>query len=104
MRERRGFTLIEILVVIAIIGILIGLTAPAVQKVRAAANCVVCSNHLHQLAIATHSAHDTYRKLPPGIGWHPGETGPGAHGTLLFHLLPFFDQGNFLNSAYFAFT
>jgi prepilin-type N-terminal cleavage/methylation domain-containing protein len=102
MSRRRGFTLIEILVVIAIIGILIGLMVPAVQKVREAANCVVCSNHLHQLAVAAHNAHDTYRKLPPGLGWYAGDTGPGAYGTVLFHLLPFVEQGNLHKSSYVA--
>lgn len=59
-----GFTLVELLVVIAIIGVLIALLLPAVQAAREAARRSACSNAVKQVALAVHNCHDTHRQLP----------------------------------------
>ncbi len=86
----RAMTLVETLVVIAIIGILIGLTIPAVQKCREAAGLVTSQNNLRQIGQGMHNLAGAHQ------GWLPGHGGgrPRFRAGTFVELLPFIEQTN----------
>jgi len=107
LRSRRGFTLIELLVVIAIIAILIALLLPAVQQAREAARRTQCKNNLHQLGIALHNYHDTYRVFPAScfkvLLQDAGSDIYNRQATLWGSLLlPYIDQAPLFNTLKFG--
>jgi prepilin-type N-terminal cleavage/methylation domain-containing protein len=105
MTGRRGFTIVELLVSIAVIGVLIALLLPAVQSARETSRRLQCTNNLRQIGVAFHSYHDAMRQFPPAyVAVHdvilPEWLGiKGTHDDINIHtygefLLPFFEQGS----------
>ena len=66
MAKRRpaGFSLVELLVVITIIGMLVALLLPAVQAAREAARRTTCSNNLHQIGLGLQNYHSVHASFP----------------------------------------
>jgi prepilin-type N-terminal cleavage/methylation domain-containing protein/prepilin-type processing-associated H-X9-DG protein len=106
-RSRSAFTLIEMLIVIGIIGVLVALLLPAVQKARESANRTSCTNNLKQIGVALHAYHDVNLDLPHGKGPNYQATVPGApvyaRWSVHSQILPYIEQGNLFDSIDFTF-
>jgi prepilin-type N-terminal cleavage/methylation domain-containing protein/prepilin-type processing-associated H-X9-DG protein len=100
---RLGFTLIEVLVVIAIIAVFIALLLPAVQSAREAARRMQCVNNLKQLGIAIHNYEGVVGSLPPTLMiTGRGTTVTWTNGFGAFpRIIPFAEQGPLFNSINF---
>jgi prepilin-type N-terminal cleavage/methylation domain-containing protein/prepilin-type processing-associated H-X9-DG protein len=105
LHHRIAFTLVEVLIVIAIIGLLVQLMLPAIQASRERARKLTCQNHLKQLAIAAHSHLDAHGYYPSG-GWsgayladpHRGY-GRNQPGSWLYSILDYLEESNLRTAA-----
>lgn len=86
---RRGLTLVESLVTVAIVLVLVALIMPAVQRVRDRAQRAGCADHLRQIGLALHHYHGAHDTLPPGVRRPPD---PYPYLTWHARLLPFLEQ------------
>lgn len=89
--KRRGFSLLELLAVIAVIGLLIALLVPAVQQVRETARKTQCRNNLRQMGLALEGYHDLFRTYPPAAIRNAGDENNGRdrpRSTWTISLLP----------------
>lgn len=93
--EQGGFTLVELVVVIGLIGVLISLLLPAVQSVREAARRTQCASQMGQIALGVLAYESAHEVLPPGS---VNPTGPivnttaGYHYSWIAQVLPHLDQ------------
>lgn len=86
-----GFTLVELLTVIAIVGVLIALLLPAIQAARESSRRAQCTNHLKQLSIGLSNFESSHAKFPAGQRWSAPRATPGSYAiawsaTILPHI------------------
>lgn len=101
--RRAGFTLVELLVVMAIIGVLIGMLLPAVQRTRETANRMSCTNNMKQLGIAMHNYLDSNHCFPAGylnktVPEYPLLPPSKFRWSWEAQLTPYLEQSNVYNS------
>jgi prepilin-type N-terminal cleavage/methylation domain-containing protein/prepilin-type processing-associated H-X9-DG protein len=87
-RARRGFTLVELLVVVAIVGALVALLLPAIQAAREASRSSSCRNNLRQIATAVQLYHDANRRMPPA------RMSDSGFNSAFLTVLPFLEEAN----------
>jgi prepilin-type N-terminal cleavage/methylation domain-containing protein/prepilin-type processing-associated H-X9-DG protein len=96
-----GFTIVELLLVMAIIGTLVALLAPAVQAAREAARRSTCTNNLKQIGVAISNYESAKKVYPPGAIWDPPSVpakNRRRHGSILVQILPYIEQQSLFDS------
>jgi prepilin-type N-terminal cleavage/methylation domain-containing protein len=101
-RPRFGFSLVELLVVIAIIAVLIALLLPAVQAAREAARRAQCTNNLKQLGLAVHNYHQQTNVLPASNMFLGASNGWSYNASWMVFLLPNMEQQPLYNAYNFS--
>lgn len=76
-----GFTLLELLVTIGIVGVIVALLLPAVQTARESGRRISCLNDLREIGLALHEHHESYRSLSSNGGWDGVQTIPSVSGS-----------------------
>jgi prepilin-type processing-associated H-X9-DG protein/prepilin-type N-terminal cleavage/methylation domain-containing protein len=89
-----GFTIVELLVSMAVIAVLAALLLPALGAAREAARRMECTSRLRQIGIALHQYHEVHGGLPPG--WQPEPSGESAYAWSVA-LLPLLEQDHLLH-------
>ena len=94
---KRGFTLVELLVVMAVIGMLVAILLPAVQSARASARRTACTNNLRQLGIALHNYESSIGRFPSGAISKRYDAQPWTphnyyRWSALAHILPYLEN------------
>jgi len=104
-RSRCAFTLVELLVVIAVIGVLVALLLPAVQAAREAARRSSCSNNLKQMGLAVQNFESTYKVFPASLkAVVPNASGQYDGWSVQGQILPYLEQGNLYDKIDFNLT
>jgi prepilin-type processing-associated H-X9-DG protein len=103
---RSALTLLELLLVLAIVAVLIGLLLPAVQKVRQTVARAQCQNNLRQIALAFHQHHDALGVFPHGGSNDPryetASTTDRREWSWCYQILPFLGEENLYRQPSFA--
>ena len=106
MQRRQGFTLVELLVVMAIIGILVALLLPAVQAARESARKMSCTNKLKQIVLASHNYQESHQTFPSG---YLNKADPSHHSAPRnkwnlwswgFQLLPYMEESSLYETMF----
>jgi prepilin-type N-terminal cleavage/methylation domain-containing protein len=95
-----GFTLVELLAVIAIIGTLVGLLLPAVQVARESGRRSACINNMKQLGLGVQTYIDVKRRLPPGAGQPELPAGVRLGYGYLFGVVPYIELQGLYDKIY----